>query len=386
MDVRDNLLAKVVHHHQALVENGIWAERNGRLHTNTVQILEEIGVPRLFLPKGLGGLEVDPTTCALVCEALADADPAAAWHVMVYNSARLMAGNWSEGLVEALWGDDPNTLVSASGHNPFFGERRGDKYVVRGCNSFISGCHHAKYIMSPMMVEQQMYTVVMPMSECQIVDNWDTAGMRGTGSNDVVAEDVLVDSRFVVPMTEPIAGQLLEKNRYYQGRLYQCPARIVFATYIPIAMSLARRATAELSKLVAADPSKKLAVRPMAQQHFGRALANSRAAKDYFYAELERVWALVEKGGETGATVNFGAEQRADLYLAGTHAMQASADAVKHVIDAAGSASLHKGQPLERIYRDMEALRHHGFANESRYSNVAQVHWGVDLDYPLLLR
>ena len=59
---------------------------------------------------------------------------------------------------------------------------------------------------------------------------------------------------------------------------------------------------------------------------------------------------------------------------------------MRHVADAAGSSVLHKGQPLERIVRDMETLKHHGFANESRYGSVAQALWGADLDYPLMMR
>ena len=66
--------------------------------------------------------------------------------------------------------------------------------------------------------------------------------------------------------------------------------------------------------------------------------------------------------------------------------MQTCAEIVRHVADAAGSNVLARGQPLERIMRDMEALKHHGFANESRYASVAQVLWGAELDYPLLLR
>jgi hypothetical protein len=47
---------------------------------------------------------------------------------------------------------------------------------------------------------------------------------------------------------------------------------------------------------------------------------------------------------------------------------------------------IYRNSPLERIVRDMETLRHHGFANERRYGSVSQVKWGAELDYPLLLR
>ena len=66
--------------------------------------------------------------------------------------------------------------------------------------------------------------------------------------------------------------------------------------------------------------------------------------------------------------------------------MQSSAAVVRLVADAAGSSVTYQGSPLERILRDMETLRHHGFANESRYGSVSQLRWGAELDYPLMLR
>ena len=66
--------------------------------------------------------------------------------------------------------------------------------------------------------------------------------------------------------------------------------------------------------------------------------------------------------------------------------MQSSAQVVRWVADAAGSSVTYRSGPLERIFRDMETLRHHGFANESRYGSVTQLRWGAELDYPLILR
>ena len=44
----------------------------------------------------------------------------------------------------------------------------------------------------------------------------------------------------------------------------------------------------------------------------------------------------------------------------------------------AGTTMTERGHPLDRINRDMETLRHHGFVNESRYASVAQVLWGAN--------
>lgn len=359
-------------------EHAAWAEQHGRLHSDVIAALVQAGIGRLFLPSGLGGYETDPVTCARFCETLADGDSSAAWFVMVYNSARLMAANWPQTMVEALWGDNPDAMVAASGHTPFIGIRDGDDFIVSGRNSFVSGCHHADYVMSPMLVDGQAHVVVVPASECRIVDNWDTLGMRGTGSNDVVLDQVRVPGHLVAAQAD------LKPNALYSGTLYRCPSRVVFATYIPTALSLARRALAELDNLagnkVPYATDMKLAKRSIAQIHYGKGLAQYRSVRGYFLHALAHVWQRAAAGDE------FSAIDRADLYLAGTHTMQTCAAVVRHVADAAGSSVFDKSQPLERIVRDMETLRHHGFANESRYGSVAQVHWDVTLDYPLLLR
>ena len=375
---REELLERAQTAAQIAAQYAAWGEQNGRLHDDVVTALRDAGIPRLYLPTRLGGYAVDPVTCALVCETLADADASAAWFVMVYNAARIMAANWPQTMVERLWGENPDTLVAASGHTPFTGVRQGDGYVVSGRNSFVSGCHHADFIMSPMHVSGEMYTVAVPANACEIVDNWDTLGMRATGSNDVIVPEVWVPGHLVAAQANP------SRNPLYDDLLYTCPSRVVFATYVPAALSLARRALTQLDLLagnkVPYATDQKLAKRSVAQIHYGKAMAEYRAVRGYFFAALEQVWQ------QASAAREFDHRDRADLYLAGTHAVQASARVVRHVADAAGSTVFDRASPLERIVRDIETLRHHGFANESRYASVAQVHWDVELDYPLLLR
>lgn len=358
-------------------QHASWGEQHGRLHDEVVSALVAAGVPRLYLPADLGGYEIDPVTCARVTEQLAHGDASAAWFVMVYNAARIMSANWPAAMVQALWGTNPDTLVAASGHTPLQGRRQRDGFIVSGRNSFVSGCHHAQFIMSPMQVDGELFTVAVPAADCVIEDNWNTLGMRATGSNDVSVPDVFVPGELAGPPAS-------EPNPSYQGTLYQCPSRVVFATYVPAALSLAQQALTELEDLarnkVPYATDKKLAHRSLAQVHYGRGLAQYRAARGYFLDALQAAWEQAQAG------VSFDARARADLYLAGTHAMQASSSVVRHVADAAGSSTFDKANPLEKIVRDMETLRQHGFANESRYGSVAQVHWDVELDYPLLLR
>jgi alkylation response protein AidB-like acyl-CoA dehydrogenase len=368
---------------EVAAQHADWAEDHARLADGAVAAMLEAGVARLYLPESLGGYEADPVTCAEVTERLARADPSAAWFVMVANSAKLMAAAWPAEMVEHLLAD-PDVVVAASGNRPYRAVADGDGYRLSGVNSFVSGCHHARWLLSPARFDDagaDVRTVILPIAECEIIDNWQVLGMRGTGSNDVRADEVWIPEIQTLRMPEP--GTEV-RNRYYQGDLYRCPGRIIFATYVPVTLVLAQQALAALDALAEGKTpyaeARKLKYRSIAQIKSGQALATYRAARGYFFDALDEAWRRAQRGIEASA------EEKADLYLAGTHAVQSSARVVRLVADAAGSSVTYQGSPLERILRDMETLRHHGFANESRYGSVSQLRWGADLDYPLMLR
>ena len=363
-----------------LAANSEWAEQACRLHEDSFAAIIEARAPRLFLPTALGGDEVTPMTCAAFCEEVASGDTAAAWHIMVFNAPKLMAAKWPAELVETLWGDDPDRLVAASGHTPLTGKRVANGVEISGTQRFVSGCNFAEWIMSPVMMDGEMHNAVIRLQDCQIQNNWNTLGMRGSGSNDVLIDHVVVPSLQVVPPAQPDTPF----NHYYQGPLYQCPSRIVFATYVPVAISLAKQAIDQVAALVKTKApgggAGKLTEKHMAQGHFGRAVALYRSSRLMFYTALETTWQRAVEGKEATA------EHRADLYLAGTHAVQTAAEVVRLMGNVAGTTMTEQGHPLDRINRDMETLRHHGFVNESRYASVAQVLWGAELDYPAMLR
>ena len=70
--------------------------------------------------------------------------------------------------------------------------------VVTGQWGFASGCLHSQWAMlgvpvvdeSGEQIDQGL--ALIPMSDLSIKDTWYVAGMRGTGSNTLIAEDVFV--------------------------------------------------------------------------------------------------------------------------------------------------------------------------------------------------
>jgi alkylation response protein AidB-like acyl-CoA dehydrogenase len=76
--------------------------------------------------------------------------------------------------------------------------------------------------------------------------------------------------------------------------------------------------------------------------------------------------------------------QRADLLLAMTHAASSATQAVELAYSVAGTSGFRTGSPLERYFRDIQVLKHHTLAAETRYETVGQVYLGLPPDFPVL--
>lgn len=379
----EELLARVDSIAPLIVAHRARAETEAELSVIVVDALKDVGLVNLFLPRSLGGLECDPVSCARVVHAVARLDSCAGWFLMVANAARLSAATWRASLVEEIWGNDPNTIVAASSNKPLKAQRVDGGFRVEGQTSFVSGCRFASWFLTPAIVTgpggDEWIAVIVPMSECEIVPNWSVLGMRGTGSHDVRVSASVPENHTIVSV-----GMDAGRNRYYDGPLFRCSHRIVFATYVPVSLAIAEVALEALTELAQnktpyANDSK-LKHRSLAQIKFGRALGIYRSAQIYFMTSLDDAWQRATREEVPDSS------ERAALYLAGTHTVQACADVVRLVAEAAGSSVIYTSSPLERCVRDMEVLRHHGFTNEQRFGSVAQVLWDAPLDYPVMLR
>ena len=77
-------------------------------------------------------------------------------------------------------------------------------------------------------------------------------------------------------------------------------------------------------------------------------------------------------------------EQKADMMLAATHAVQSSARATELMHRVAGTSGIYARNRLERHFRDAATVRHHGFMCESRFETVGQIYLGVEPEFPFV--
>jgi alkylation response protein AidB-like acyl-CoA dehydrogenase len=157
---------------------------------------------------------------------------------------------------------------------------------------------------------------------------------------------------------------------------------VVASNMPPLVLAVARRAIEEVSNLaqgkVPVASSTALRGRASAQSKLAQAEAAVRSARLFLFDMLNEAWAAAL----AGETISL--RQKADLLLAMTNAMSSGVRAVELMCSIAGTTGIYTRSPLERYFRDVQVIRHHAFAAETRYETVGQVYLGLPPDFPAL--
>src|SRR5262245_24390786 len=188
------------------------AERNRHLSQTVVDALAEAGFFRLYTPRTLGGLEVDPLTFTRVVEALARIDGSTAWCVWLSSTNPLFVPNLTDTAVEEIFGRNPKVVTAGVIFPHGKAEVRDGGYVVSGRWSYASGVQHCTWIFTLCNVfdgdqmrrmengEPEVYVVFVPTTQVIILDTWQVSGLAGTGSQDVEIQREFVPEKYVCPL------------------------------------------------------------------------------------------------------------------------------------------------------------------------------------------
>ncbi len=173
--------------------------------------LAEQGLYRFALPRELGGEALSAREQIEVVEAVSAIDGSVGWCVQISSEINaLVIRQMDDDLAQRLFNEW--TTVVCSGHGPANGpnpgreaRRDGDGWRLNYQGSFASNCHNANwnYLMGAMTVdpatgEPAQASYMIPKGEFDIIETWDTAGMRGSGSQDVRMSDCYVPPKHLL--------------------------------------------------------------------------------------------------------------------------------------------------------------------------------------------
>jgi alkylation response protein AidB-like acyl-CoA dehydrogenase len=182
------------------------AERNRRLSPVVVTALAEAGIFRMYTPRTLGGFEIDPLSFYRIVEAIARIDGSTGWCVFIAGGNPLLGAFLADEAAEKVFGSDPHAITAGVVHPYGTAVVSDGGYRVTGRWSYASGCQHSTWIFCCCEVfdgdqrrlaedgEPDVRLFFIPIGQISIIETWDVSGLVGTGSHDVVIDQVFVPS------------------------------------------------------------------------------------------------------------------------------------------------------------------------------------------------
>jgi 3-hydroxy-9,10-secoandrosta-1,3,5(10)-triene-9,17-dione monooxygenase len=343
------------------------ADELRRIPDETIADFHQAGFFRMLQPSRWGGLQVDPGTFFEVQTTIATACPSSAWVLGV-----VAVHSWQLALFplqaqEDAWGKDSNALVSSSYAPTGKIARTDGGFRVSGRWSFSSGCDHCQWVFLGGFVPPQtegkapeMRTFLLPRSDYRIDDNWHVAGLKGTGSKDIVVENAFVPEHRTHKIIDGFKRQS-PGNAVNSAPLYKLPfgqvfVRSVSTSAIGAAMGAYAAFVENAAKRVAASDGAKVAEDPSTQTVIARAATLIDEARLVLRRNFDEMMALVNAGQDIPI------ERRVRFRHDSAMAVVKSVEAVDLLFTASGGRAIFLGSPLLRYFLDVHAARAH-YAN-----------------------
>lgn len=276
-----------------------------------------------------------------------------AWSTCLYDPAT----------VDEIYADGPDTILSGVVSPGGTAHKVPGGYVITGQWPYSSASLHAQWVSGGVWeidedgdeIDQAM--VVMPISDVQIKDTWYVAGMRASGSNTIIAEDVFVPEHRFNSMLPVISGGYLEQypdNPFYRAAF----APMLVLVLVGPQLGFGRAA---LDMAIRKASTKALAYTNIEQQTdsvaFQLLVAQAATKIDTAHLHAYRAADDVERYAEKGIypDIQARARMRADAAVA----LASINDAINTLLNACGAGSFAEVNPMQRIWRDSNVAARH---------------------------
>ena len=309
-------------------------------------LLKKARIPMAKVPKDVGGYEISPAEQVDFFARLAYLNPTAGWLAFVQNGAAGMvgAGLPDEGIQEVFAEDSP--LLAAVAAPTGQSQAVSGGYRINGRWRYVSGAHISEWILLMTIGSDPPgpRMVVLRTEEVELVDDWHVAALQGTGSVDVVADDVFVPEARTLQPAQMLRGGPQYSQLGFKGYV----AGENFGFSLGVAQRyLDEMATYARNKKRAADETS-VADRAVFQHALASADMMCRATRVHMKYELDRAEALAREMGAPLA-----AEDMARLEAALSWSTHELVAATVKLFPFAGAGALHLENATQRSLRDL---------------------------------
>jgi alkylation response protein AidB-like acyl-CoA dehydrogenase len=369
--VERNLRAALTGHAASLVPtlaaNAPQTEEKRRIADENIAALETMGLLRLTQPARFGGYEASFRTQLEVTRELARGCGSTAWVASHLNICAWFTGMWNEQAQLDVWAGSPDNRVAGVFAPTSTSTVVRGGYVVSGRWSWCSGCLHAQWVLVGIPLtgtdgsapDQGM--VLIPLAELSIEDTWFAAGMKGTGSNTVVADEVFVPAHRYVSVSRLLTGET--DNPHKEEALYRIPFMAggtlnVVGPQLGLAQAALDLVTRDAGQRgVALSAYGRKADAPVVQL----AVASAASLIDTASLLAYRAAGVLDDAGVQGIFPD--RLTRARVRMDAGQAVVNAREAIRVLVSAYGASGFAEDSAMQRIWRDSEVASRHASVN-----------------------
>lgn len=346
------------------------AEDLGQVPDSSIKDLQETGFFKLLQPTQWGGYASDPVVFYDCVRKIASACGSTGWVASIIGVHNWHLALFDQQAQQDVWGEDTEVRISSS-YAPMGGGQKVDGgYLVKGAWAFSSGSAHADWVFVGGFVTVEgnpmdFGTFLIPRAEYDIKDTWDVVGLRGTGSNTIVVEDVFVPDHhflsFLVMNEFAAPGAKINTEPVYRMPWGTIMPTTISAPIVGMAYGAYEAFVEHTGKRVRAayfgenakdDPFTKVRV--------------AEAASDIDAAWRQLKGNIIDEYAYVLADQEVPMDTRVAARRDQVRATQRSVASIDLLFEASGATALANGTPLQRFWRDAHAGRVHATNDPER--------------------
>jgi resorcinol 4-hydroxylase (FADH2) len=343
-------------------------ERNRTLLPRIVLQIRDSELLRTCRPRMFGGFEYDGEVALKIALTISAACASTGWTVNGAVSNGYSLAHWPIEAQRELWEGDADPFTFACFAPTGTAIPVEDGYRFSGTWSFASGCDIAQWgklgaMITPPGQEPPFKGAffLLPIEDCEIVDNWFVCGLAGTGSKDIVVKDAFVPAHRVLLFSETRDGTS-PGARHHDNPIYRLPLLMVGASMLAsTAIGAAKGAleafvettTGRKTRGALAGGNLRMAEFATVQLRVAEAGASVEAAELILLTDMRMALQKLRAGQEI--TIADRIRSRRNQAYATKLALQA-AEALNA---ATGGFGLHLSNPVQRAWRDVNAVARH---------------------------
>jgi 3-hydroxy-9,10-secoandrosta-1,3,5(10)-triene-9,17-dione monooxygenase len=388
LDARPSLVERAKALAPVLRERTAETNHLRRLPDATWRDLIKTGIVRGLQPALWGGGEVTPREFYSAVIEVARAEGCAGWVAGIIGVHPWQTALYPKETQQEVWGDDQTAMNSSSYAPTGKAERVTGGYRLSGRWSFSSGCDHCVWvnlgaIAGGIEIDGQQLpdfrSFLLPRKDYRIDDNWHVAGLAGTGSKDIVVDNVFVPDHRSMSHWDLTFGRPMPGWEMHPVPLYHLPFAFVFTNALSAAVLGASAgfldAWIENSRTRRGGLGLKIAEDPYSQKLVAEAGYMIKSATLVFLNDCDD--AMTDASAGTPFTL----QRRAELRYNTTRSAELAACAVERLFESGGGHAIFLDHPLQRRYQDIKGMMHHAAMNTNQ---AARLYGAAQLGFPIL--